>query len=123
MSHAAITGWGKCLPPAVLTNADLATFLDTDDAWITTRTGIAERRISHVLLEDLAEVAARRALAAAGLAPEALELIVFGTAASTTRCRTRPPVCSSASVRSVRRRWTSTRRAPVSCTRSAPRAP
>ena len=33
--HAAIVGWGKCLPPAVLSNADLATFLDTTDEWIT----------------------------------------------------------------------------------------
>jgi 3-oxoacyl-[acyl-carrier-protein] synthase III len=79
MTWAAITGWGKCLPPAVLTNADLATFLPTDDAWITSRTGIRERRISHVRLESLAEVAARRALACAGLAPDAVELIVFGT--------------------------------------------
>ena len=79
MTYAAITGWGKCLPPAVLTNADLATFLETDDEWITSRTGIRERRISHVRLEDLAVVAAHRALAAAGLAPEALDLIVFGT--------------------------------------------
>jgi 3-oxoacyl-[acyl-carrier-protein] synthase-3 len=79
MTHAAITGWGKCLPPAVLTNADLATFLDTDDEWIVSRTGIRERRISHVALEELAVVAARRALAAAGLEAEAIELIVFGT--------------------------------------------
>jgi 3-oxoacyl-[acyl-carrier-protein] synthase-3 len=79
VTHAAITGWGKCLPPAVLTNADLATFLDTTDEWITTRTGIRERRISHVGLGALAEVAARRALAAAGLQPGELELIVFGT--------------------------------------------
>ena len=42
--YAAITGWGDCIPPAVLTNADLATFLDTDDAWIVSRTGIRERR-------------------------------------------------------------------------------
>ena len=79
MSYAAITGWGKCLPPAVLTNADLATFLETDDAWIVSRTGIRERRISHVRLEELAYVAASRALAAAGLDPLAVELIVFGT--------------------------------------------
>jgi 3-oxoacyl-[acyl-carrier-protein] synthase III len=79
MTYAAITGWGKCLPPAVLTNADLATFLATDDAWITSRTGIRERRISHVALEELAVVAARRALAAAGLEPGDVELIVFGT--------------------------------------------
>ena len=39
---------GKCLPPAVLTNADIATFLDTSDEWITSRTGIRERRVSHV---------------------------------------------------------------------------
>ena len=79
MTWAAITGWGKCLPPAVLTNADLATFLETDDTWITSRTGIRERRISHVRLEALAEVAARRALACAGLDPAEVELIVFGT--------------------------------------------
>jgi 3-oxoacyl-[acyl-carrier-protein] synthase III len=79
MNHAAITGWGKCLPPAVLSNADLATFLDTDDEWITTRTGISERRISHVGLDELAVVAAQRALATAGLAPQDLDLIVFGT--------------------------------------------
>ncbi|MEN9704767.1 MAG: hypothetical protein RLZZ393_646 [Pseudomonadota bacterium] len=79
MRHAAVTGWGKCLPPAVLTNADLATFLDTNDEWIVSRTGIRERRVSHVRLEELAVVAARRALAAAGLDPGAVELIVFGT--------------------------------------------
>jgi 3-oxoacyl-[acyl-carrier-protein] synthase-3 len=79
MTHAAVTGWGKCLPPAILTNADLATFLDTSDEWITTRTGIGERRISHVGLTELGEVAARRALAAAGLATGDVELIVFGT--------------------------------------------
>jgi 3-oxoacyl-[acyl-carrier-protein] synthase-3 len=54
MMHAAITGWGKCLPPAVLSNADLATFLDTSDEWIETRTGIRERRVSHVGLGELA---------------------------------------------------------------------
>ena len=79
MTHAAITGWGKCLPPAVLSNADLATFLDTSDEWIATRTGIRERRISHVRLEELALVAASRALACAGLAAEHVDLIVFGT--------------------------------------------
>jgi 3-oxoacyl-[acyl-carrier-protein] synthase-3 len=79
MVHAAVTGWGKCLPPAVLSNADLATFLDTSDEWILTRTGIRERRISHVGLTELGEVAARHALAAAGLQAGEVELIVFGT--------------------------------------------
>ena len=77
--HAAITGWGKCLPPAVLSNHDLAHILDTSDEWIVSRTGIRERRISHVGLEELAYVAAARALAAAGLAGSSVELIVFGT--------------------------------------------
>jgi 3-oxoacyl-[acyl-carrier-protein] synthase III len=78
-THAAITGWGKCLPPAVLTNHDLSTILDTSDEWIVSRTGIRERRISHVGLEELAYVAAARALAAAGVAGSSIELIVFGT--------------------------------------------
>ena len=79
MQYAAVTGWGKCLPPAVLTNAELATVLPTDDEWIVSRTGIKERRISHVRLEELAYVAASRALAAAGLQAADLDLIVFGT--------------------------------------------
>jgi 3-oxoacyl-[acyl-carrier-protein] synthase-3 len=77
--NATITGWGKCMPPAVLSNADLATFLDTDDEWITTRTGIRERRVSHVPLGELGCVSAMRALACAGLAPADLDLIIFGT--------------------------------------------
>jgi 3-oxoacyl-[acyl-carrier-protein] synthase III len=77
--HAAITGWGKCLPPAVLTNSDLSSFLDTSDEWIVSRTGIRERRISHVSLEELAYVASMRALAAAGLPGSRIELVVFGT--------------------------------------------
>jgi len=76
---ATITGWGKCMPPAVLSNADLATFLPTDDEWVRSRTGIHERRISHVSLGAMAEVAARRALACAGLEAGDLDLIVFGT--------------------------------------------
>jgi len=79
VTHAAITGWGKCLPPNVLTNADLATFLDTNDEWIVSRTGISERRISHVSLEEMAYVSSMRALAAAGLDPAEVELIVIGS--------------------------------------------
>jgi 3-oxoacyl-[acyl-carrier-protein] synthase-3 len=79
VTHAAIVGWGKCLPPAVLTNQDLATFLPTDDEWITTRTGMKERRISHVRGIELAITAARRALACAGMRGEDLELIIYGS--------------------------------------------
>ena len=79
MTHAAIIGWGKCLPPAVLSNHDLTSLVDTSDDWIVSRTGIRERRISHVSLTDLAHVASVRALAAAGLQAAELDLIVFGT--------------------------------------------
>ena len=79
VTYAAITGWGKCLPPAILTNEDLATFLDTNDEWIMSRTGISTRRISHVPLADLAYVSASRALAAAGLEGADVELIVMGS--------------------------------------------
>jgi 3-oxoacyl-[acyl-carrier-protein] synthase III len=77
--NATITGWGKCMPPAVLSNDDISTFLPTDDEWITSRTGIRERRISHVSLEEMGTVAAQRALACAGMEPGEVELIVFGT--------------------------------------------
>jgi 3-oxoacyl-[acyl-carrier-protein] synthase III len=79
VKNAAITGWGKCLPPAALTNDDLATFLETSNDWIVSRTGVRERRISHSTLEDLAYVASSRALAAAGLTGKQIDLIVFGT--------------------------------------------
>jgi 3-oxoacyl-[acyl-carrier-protein] synthase-3 len=78
-TYAAITGWGKCMPPAVLTNDDLSTFLETNDEWITTRTGMKERRISHVSGIEMATTAAARALACAGLAATDVELIVFGS--------------------------------------------
>ncbi len=79
MTHAAITGWGKCMPPAVLDNSALASFLDTTDEWITTRTGIHERRVSHVPMTILSHVASVRALACAGVDAKDLDLIVLGT--------------------------------------------
>lgn len=79
MTYAAITGWGKCMPPSVLSNADLASFLDTSDEWIVSRTGMRERRISHVPAIDLATVASARALACAGLPAADLELVVYGS--------------------------------------------
>ena len=79
MTYAAITGWGKCLPPAILSNADLATFLDTDDDWIVSRTGMKERRISHVPAIELSYVASMRALACAGLKAADIDLIVYGS--------------------------------------------
>jgi 3-oxoacyl-[acyl-carrier-protein] synthase-3 len=79
MRFAAITGWGKCMPPAVLSNADLSTFLDTDNDWIVSRTGMHERRVSHVPATEMATVAAARALACAGLEAAEVDLIVYGS--------------------------------------------
>ncbi len=79
MRSAVITGWGKCVPPAVLSNSDLETVTETSDDWITTRTGIKERRISHVETSDLAAVAAERALAAAGIDAADVDMLLLAT--------------------------------------------
>lgn len=85
-TYAAITGWGSCMPPAVLSNDDLSTFLDTSDEWITTRTGMKERRISHVSATEMATLASKRALACAGLDPAELDLIVYGGVSNEELC-------------------------------------
>lgn len=80
MAHyAEITGWGMCMPPAVMTNADMETVIDTSDEWIRTRSGIRERRVSHVPGSDLAAVAGLRALACAGATVEEVDLLVIAT--------------------------------------------
>ena len=77
--YADITGWGKCHPPAVLSNDDLASVMDTSDEWISSRSGIKERRVSHVPNSDLATVASLRAIAAAGSEPEEIDLLLMAT--------------------------------------------
>ena len=63
-----ILGPGSALPERVVTNDELSTFLDTSDAWITTRTGIKKRHvISNEQIDDLAVLSARRALEGAGV--------------------------------------------------------
>jgi 3-oxoacyl-[acyl-carrier-protein] synthase-3 len=79
MRHAAIIGWGAYVPPAVLSNNDLASVIDTNDEWITTRSGIKERRISHVSNAAMATAAARHALAAADLEATDMDLIIVAT--------------------------------------------
>jgi len=79
MTYAEITGWGKCVPPAIMTNDDLATFLETSDEWIRTRTGIEERRVSYVGTSVLARIAAENALAAAGVDASEVDLIIVGS--------------------------------------------
>ncbi|HEV2302810.1 MAG TPA: beta-ketoacyl-ACP synthase III [Stellaceae bacterium] len=77
-----IAGCGAYLPERILTNAELASRLDTSDEWIRQRTGITERRIAAPgeLTSDLAVAAAERALAHAGMSGNDLDLIVLATA-------------------------------------------
>ncbi|MCL1090436.1 ketoacyl-ACP synthase III [Shewanella profunda] len=84
MQYATITGWGKCIPPATLTNDDLATFIETSDEWIKSRTGISQRHISHVNTSELASVAAKRALAAAGIDGSEIDMIILASASPDT---------------------------------------
>ncbi len=84
MQYATITGWGKCVPPATLTNDDLATFIETSDEWIKSRTGISQRHISHVNTSELASVAAQRALAAAGIDGSEIDMIILASASPDT---------------------------------------
>jgi 3-oxoacyl-[acyl-carrier-protein] synthase-3 len=74
------------MPPAVLSNDDLATFLDTNDEWITSRTGMKERRISHVSAVELASTAAARAIACAGLTASDIDLIIYGGVSNEELC-------------------------------------
>ena len=84
--RATITGWGKCVPPVKLTNADLEQLVDTDDEWIVERTGIRSRGINHLQVTDMAEVAAQHALAAAGLAPTDIDLLLFASVTPEITC-------------------------------------
>ncbi len=79
--HARITGTGSYLPAQVLTNRDLESVVDTTDAWIVERTGIRERHIAAEgeAASDLALQACRAALAAAGRAPDDVDLVIVAT--------------------------------------------
>jgi 3-oxoacyl-[acyl-carrier-protein] synthase-3 len=81
MIYARIVGTGSYLPPRVVTNAELSARLDTSDAWIRERTGIAQRHIADrsQASSDLALEASKRALQAAGVAPGEIDLIIVAT--------------------------------------------
>jgi 3-oxoacyl-[acyl-carrier-protein] synthase III len=76
-----ITGLGCKVPDRVVTNDELAKFVDTSDEWIIERTGIRERRIAapEEALSDLCRPAAKRALEQAGVEPVTLDLIIVAT--------------------------------------------
>ena len=81
MKRAKITGTGAYAPKRILTNADLAKMVDTNDAWIQQRSGIRERHVveGDEATSDLAVNAARQALERANLVPEDIDFIVVGT--------------------------------------------
>ncbi len=81
MKYSRITGTGSYLPEKILTNHDLEKIMDTTDEWIRERTGIYKRHIAggDETTCDLAEIAANRAMEAAGRTPRQIDLIVFAT--------------------------------------------
>ena len=81
MIYSRIAGTGSYLPKKIVTNQDLEKMVDTTDEWIRTRTGIERRHVAAdgETTVDLAEHAARRALDAAGVAPDEVDFIAFGT--------------------------------------------
>ncbi|MEW5989549.1 MAG: beta-ketoacyl-ACP synthase III [Chloroflexota bacterium] len=81
MRYAHIVGWGAYVPDRVLNNNEIATFVDTSDEWIYSRTGIRERRIAgeKETTATLAFEAAARALKVADLHPSQVDLIIVAT--------------------------------------------
>lgn len=80
MLRSRIIGTGSYAPERVVTNHDLAKMVETSDEWISTRTGIKERRISEgESTSEMASKAARMALKAAGTTAKDIDLVVVGT--------------------------------------------
>lgn len=81
MKYVKIIGTGSSVPEAILSNSDLEKMVDTSDEWITSRTGIKERRIAdeNTAASDVAHGAAEKALKAAGVSPQELDVIIVGT--------------------------------------------
>jgi 3-oxoacyl-[acyl-carrier-protein] synthase-3 len=83
-----ILSLGHYQPSRVLTNDELAQMVDTNDAWIRDRVGIATRRIAagEETVADLASAAAEKALAGSGLTTADIDLVVVATCSSVDRC-------------------------------------
>ena len=77
-----ISGWGKYLPPRIMTNDELEALVDTSDEWIRTRTGIAQRRIAGAdeSTGSMAVAAAKDALCVAGVSAADIDLVLVATA-------------------------------------------
>lgn len=81
MTRAVITGIGHAIPPRVMTNDDIAQFVETSDEWIVQRTGIKERRICapEETSGTLALEASREALTSSGLDASELDMVIVAT--------------------------------------------
>ncbi|MCE3009951.1 MAG: ketoacyl-ACP synthase III [Proteobacteria bacterium] len=81
MYRSRVAGTGSYLPEKVLLNSDLEKLVDTNDQWIRERTGIERRHIAadHQITSDLALIACQKALQAAGIAAEQVELLIVAT--------------------------------------------
>ena len=81
MKYSRIAGTGSYLPEKVLSNAELEKMVATNDEWIVARTGIRERRIigPNDSTATMAAEAAKKALAAAGLTAQDVQLIIVAT--------------------------------------------
>ncbi len=79
--YSRIAGTGSYLPAKVLTNKDLEARVETNDEWIFSRTGIRQRHVAadHEFASDLALIASRRALEAAGVTAAEVSLIIVAT--------------------------------------------
>ena len=78
-----IIGTGSALPSLEVTNEDLAAFLDTNDEWITTRTGIQARHLlSKEDLYDIAVEAGKKAIEASGLRPDQIDFLLVSNVAN-----------------------------------------
>src|SRR5258708_23538782 len=96
-----ITGVGSHVPARVLTNAELEKMVDTTDDWITSRTGIKERRLAAAdeFTSDLATHAALKAMQNAGVTAEQIDLIILATITPdmqfpSTTCLVKRKICS-----------------------------
>ena len=76
-----VIGTGRYVPSRIMSNDDFAKFVDTSDEWITTRTGIKERRIAAAdeFTSTMATAAARAALTDARLEPKDIDLVIVAT--------------------------------------------
>jgi 3-oxoacyl-[acyl-carrier-protein] synthase III len=88
---AIITGWGTALPEKILTNADLESMFETDDAWIRERTGIQQRHVGGSTVA-LSVESGRMAMEMSGVDPARIDALVLAT---TTPDRAVPASASS----------------------------